>query len=125
MDKMNAEQYAELPYHIELVYDRDDVGNVGWVAEIEELPGCISQGGTAEEAVSRAKDAIVSWVSIANEDGKSIPKPRSENNYSGRFIVRVPKELHARLVKEARNENISLNSYAMSVLAGSIGWRSE
>jgi predicted RNase H-like HicB family nuclease len=43
------------------------------VAEVEELPGAISQGATPEEAVSSVYDAMAGWISIALEDGKEIP----------------------------------------------------
>ncbi len=119
---MTAEEYTQLPYHIELVRDEDEAGNVGWVAEVEELPGCLSQGDTPEEAVTRARDALLSWVSVALEDGMDIPKPRGEN-YSGKFIVRLPSSLHGELVRAAEREHVSLNSYTMSVLAGSVNWR--
>ena len=60
---MEAEDYLALPYAIELVQDADEAGHRGWVAEIEELPGCISQGATAEEGkeVYRSDDAARHW----------------------------------------------------------------
>lgn len=117
-----VEDYLELPYHVELVRDEDEEGNAGWVAEVEELPGCMSQGGTAEEAATHVRDAMQDWISVALEDGKDIPLPRGEG-YSGRFVVRIPSTLHAELAHAAERENVSLNSFTVGVLASSVGWR--
>ncbi len=71
-----AEAYAELPYRISLVPDRSKYGTRGWFAEVEELPGAMSQGRTPDEAVERVRDAMLGWISVALEDGKEIPLPR-------------------------------------------------
>jgi len=118
---MEAEDYLALPYAIELVQDVDDDGHRGWVAEIEELPGCLSQGSTAEEAIANVRDAMLGWISVALEDGRTIPQPRALGTYSGKFIVRVPSSLHADLVKTATREGVSLNQFVATTLARSIG----
>lgn len=118
---MQAEDYLELPYHIELVRDEDEEGNAGYVAEVEELPGCISQGSTPEEAVHNIRDAMVGWISVALKDGHDIPEPR--RNYSGRFVVRLPQSLHAELARHAAREGASLNQFVTSSLAAAVRWR--
>jgi antitoxin HicB len=120
---MKAEEYLELPYEIVLVRDQDEEGNSGWVAEVEELPGCISQGATAEEALTNVRNAMVGWLSVALEEGLSIPDPRARSNYSGRFIVRVPQSLHAELARAAEREGVSLNQFVTNALASVVGWR--
>jgi hypothetical protein len=42
---------------------------------------------------------------------------------SGRFVVRIPRGLHAELARQARNEGVSLNQYVATLLAGAAGWR--
>ena len=61
--------YLSLPYTIVLTHDRDDDGNEGFVAEVRELPGCMSQGETPEDAVRSVYDAMAGWISVALEDG--------------------------------------------------------
>ncbi len=68
-----------LPYRITIVHDRDDEGNKGFVAEVEELPGAISQGSSPEEAVASVYDAMAGWISVALEDGREIPEPRDQS----------------------------------------------
>lgn len=92
----------------------------GYVAEIEELPGCITQGETLEEVSDRINDARQLWIEQSYEDGSEIPLPRTEEDYSGKFIVRIPKHLHRRLVDTARRENVSLNQYVESILSAGV-----
>jgi predicted RNase H-like HicB family nuclease len=72
---LSPEEYAALPYHIVLVEDRNVDGNAGWFAEVEELPGCMSQGRTPTEAVEHVRDAILGWTSVTLEDGNPVPRP--------------------------------------------------
>lgn len=116
------EEYLELPYAIVVVHDSDEDGKSGWVAEVEELPGCISQGRTPEEAVESVRGAMRDWIAVALEDGVTIPEPRTSADFSGRFVVRVPASLHADLVRSADREGVSLNQFVMGALAGAVGW---
>jgi predicted RNase H-like HicB family nuclease len=45
-----------------------------WVAECLSLPGCISQGGTKEEAVTNIKAAIQAYIAALSEDGLPVPE---------------------------------------------------
>jgi antitoxin HicB len=117
------EQYLGLPYRVILIPDKDEAGNEGYVAEVEELPGCYSQGRTVEEAYQNVHDAMAGWMSVALEDGQTIPLPREQASYSGKFVVRIPQSLHAELVETADQENVSLNQFVAAVLAGAVGWR--
>jgi antitoxin HicB len=47
----------------------------GWVAEVPELAGCMSDGETPQEAVESVMDAIACWIEAAEEDGRPIPVP--------------------------------------------------
>jgi antitoxin HicB len=124
---MTTDDYLALPYRVALTPDRDEDGRVGWVAEIPDLPGCISQGDTPDDTVERVRDAMVGWISVALEDGREIPLPRDENTddraYSGRFLVRLPASLHAELARQAEREGVSLNQLVATALAGAVGWR--
>ena len=60
----------------------------GYVAEIEELPGCITQGETLDEVARRIEDARRGWIEVAYEDGMEIPLPQRGQPLplrSGRF----------------------------------------
>lgn len=90
----------------------------GFVVEIEDLPGCITQGETAAEALAAAEDARRLWLAAAREHGDPIPPPSIDPRYSGRLLVRMPKSLHRRLATSARREGVSLNQLVVALLAG-------
>lgn len=114
----SAEYYMGLPYTIELWRTPDEGG---WVVQAKELPGCVSQGETAEEALEMIQDAMRGWLEVALEMGDAIPEPRPEEDYSGKFVVRVPRSLHRRLVETAGREGVSLNQYINVALAHATG----
>lgn len=105
-------------YAVSLRSDEDG----GWVAEVAELPGCLAVGDSPDEAVLLVADAIEAWVEAARANGRPVPAPAPvDDDYSGRFVLRVPRTLHRRLTQEARREQMSLNAYCMFVLAQSVG----
>jgi antitoxin HicB len=112
-----VEYFMNLPYTIELRGDPKS----GWFVRVKELPGCISQGETPEEALAMIRDAMQVWFEIGLEEGDTIPEPRPEESYSGKFVVRVPRSLHRALVEEADREGVSLNQYINVALARAVG----
>jgi predicted HicB family RNase H-like nuclease len=50
-------------------------------------------------------------------NGEAVPEPLSRRRYSGKFMVRVPPEVHRRLALEAAEENVSLNRLASAKLS--------
>jgi antitoxin HicB len=94
---LNVNDYMALPYTIELI--REDATT--WFARVVELPGCMTEGDSAAEAVAMLQDAMAGWIELALEDGRSIPAPKRQEEFSGKFVVRVPKSLHRDLVAAA------------------------
>jgi antitoxin HicB len=47
----------------------------GFLATVPDLPGCMSDGDTPEEAVTNVQDAILAWLEAARDLGHEIPKP--------------------------------------------------
>jgi antitoxin HicB len=106
-----------LPYTIELQRDPEDA----WFVQVKELRGCMSQGDTAEEALAMIQEAMPLWLEVALEDDLPIPEPRPNDDYSGKFVVRVPRSLHRQLVEAAADDGVSLNQYINVVLARAVG----
>jgi len=50
--------------------------NLGFVVEVPELPGCIGDGGTYEQAVANPQTVIQEWIETAQELDRPIPEPR-------------------------------------------------
>lgn len=105
--------YLSLHYPVTIHADPDG----GFVAEIEELPGCMTQGETLSEVFEAIDDARRGWIQVAYENGQDIPLPREIEEYSGRILIRIPKSLHRALVYAAKREGVSLNQHIASLLA--------
>jgi len=86
-----------------------------------DLPGCISDGKTPEEAIRNGLDAAKSWLATAREFDDPIPKPGASP--SGKFMARGPKSLHTRLISRAEQEGVSMNALITAYLAEALGKR--
>jgi len=109
--------YLALPYTIELSANEDG----SWFVRVAELPGCMSHGETAQEAVTNIQEVLPFWLEGALETGFEIPEPRAEADYSGKFVVRIPRSLHRALVENAERDGVSLNQYTNVALATAVG----
>ena len=89
----------------------------GYLIEFPDLPGCMSDGETIEEAIENGKDAIQAWLQAAKETKRIIPKPGELESQSGKWVQRVPKSIHLRLVNRAKDEGVSLNTLVITLLA--------
>ncbi len=47
----------------------------GFLATVPDLPGCMSDGETPQEALSNVQDAIESWIEAALDMGRNVPQP--------------------------------------------------
>lgn len=120
MSEMKVEDYLELPYTIEVVKDTSEEYS-GWFARVVELPGCMTQADSFNELSAMIREAMVAWIETALEDGEPIPMPRTVEDYSGRFVIRIPKSLHKELVETAEREGVSLNTYVNVALGKTVG----
>lgn len=57
-----------------IIYWSDE--DEAFIAEVPELPGCMADGKTYEEALTNAQVAIEEWIETAKEIGREIPVPR-------------------------------------------------
>lgn len=112
-EKQPLEYYLNIQYSITI--DPDPEG--GYVAQIKDLPGCLTQGETLEETISNIKEARELWLETAYEADDEIPLPSTEETYSGKLLLRMPKSLHRRLAEAAEQENVSLNQYILFLLS--------
>jgi antitoxin HicB len=92
----------------------------GYLISFPDLPGCISDGETIEDAINNGIDAMNSWIKTAKEFGDPVPEPGS-SQASGRFVQRIPKSLHARLAARAKQEGVSMNALVTAIISESLG----
>ena len=60
-------------YEIIIYWSEEDDS---FIAEVPELPGCMADGKTYQEAVANAEIVIREWIDTASELGRAIPQPR-------------------------------------------------
>jgi antitoxin HicB len=116
LEQAGLEYYLSLNYPITLYSDPDG----GFVVEIKDLPGCISQAETADEALEMVEDARRLWLETAYINGDSIPLPSTDTRYSGKTMLRMPRSLHQDLAEAAKREGVSLNQLLVSLLSQAI-----
>lgn len=113
----NLEYYMGLPYKVEIIPTEEG----GYVARIPELPGCITQTETFEEIAEMIQDAKKCWLESVIERGLEVPEPVKDEDYSGKFNLRMSKSLHRELAMKAKAENVSLNHLATTYIAKGLG----
>lgn len=113
---MKADDYLKLPYNYIIQQISDESGTY-FYAKILELDGCQTTGESFEEAYNNIKEAMRGWIETKLEAEFEIPLPVGYENFSGKFIVRIPKSLHYKLSVEAEREGVSLNQYALYKLS--------
>jgi antitoxin HicB len=62
----------EYPIIVEPLPDED---GGGFAAIVPDLPGCMSDGDTPEEALANVRDAIAAWIEAARDLGRPVPAP--------------------------------------------------
>ena len=119
VEQKTLKYYLDLKYPITI----HPAPEGGFVAEIEDLPGCLAQGETLAEVYELIEEARQMWLEVAYEDGIDISEPRDEKEYSGKFFIRTPKSLHRTLAKMAEREGVSLNQFLVATLSKAVGVR--
>jgi predicted RNase H-like HicB family nuclease len=104
--------YLALPYSIEIIPDEE-----GYVAAIPDLPGCVSSGNTVDAALRGLEEVKELWLEGRIEAGEEIPEPTKIEDFSGKFVLRIPRSLHRTLDHEARKQGVSLNQYVLYILS--------
>jgi len=89
----------------------------GYVIEFPDLPGCMTQVEELDEVGPMAAEIQQLWIETAYNEGMDIRPPSYPEEYSGRFVLRLPRSLHRRLAEGAERERVSLNQWVVSILA--------
>ena len=107
------EYYLNLEYPLNIIADPGG----GYVVVFPDLPGCLTQGETLEEAIAMAKEACELWLECEYDtDPNNIPLPSYPIDYSGRLNLRIPKLLHQLLIDAAERDGVTLDQYATMLL---------
>jgi antitoxin HicB len=104
--------YLNLSYPIEIVEDEDAI-----VASIPDLPGCNAFGQDVNHALESLRETKELWLKGRIDSQQPIPNPSTAEEYSGKFVLRIPKTLHGALDREAKKQGTSLNQYVVYLLS--------
>ena len=100
-------------YTYRVTWSEEDEEYVGLCAE---FPGLSWLASTPEEALAGVRAVVADVITDMRSTGELIPEPLATKRFSGRFMVRIPPEVHRRLVVEATEAGISLNRLASARL---------
>jgi len=101
-----SEQKVLDQYTYRVTWSDEDSQCVGLCAEFPSLSWL---DATPEKALRGIRKVVAEVVADMQANDESVPEPISQRRYSGKFLVRIPPEVHRKLALEAAEENVSLN----------------
>lgn len=66
-------------YEVIIYWSQEDNS---FIAEVPELPGCMADGNTYQQALKNVENIIEEWIETAKELGRAIPEPRGKLMYA-------------------------------------------
>ncbi|MEX2501975.1 MAG: type II toxin-antitoxin system HicB family antitoxin [Trueperaceae bacterium] len=119
MENTQLQRYSRHVYFD--AYERE------YVALCSEFPHISAYGETPDEALRELDVALEGAIEMHREQRWPIPEPLAppepETLPSGKFVVRLPRTLHAQLVRTAKTEGVSLNALVSILLADGLASR--
>jgi len=101
-------------YTYRVTWSEEDREYVGLCAEFQSLSWLAK---TPDAALKGIRNLVAEVIQDLKDRGEDIPEPFSCRKYSGKFMVRVPPDVHRDLVLEAAESGVSLNRLASSKLS--------
>jgi len=101
-------------YTYRVLWSDEDEEFIGLCAE---FPGLSWLAATSEKALTGIRAVVKDAVADMKKNKETIPLPLMARKYSGKFMVRVPPEVHRHLAIEAAESGVSLNRIASAKLA--------
>lgn len=115
-EKRSLKYYLEQPYTV-IIQEMQDETEKYFYGRYKELEGCQSHASSIDELNKNMRIALEGYIKTCLKNDIPIPIPKSDDDFSGRFMVRIPKSLHRLLAEEAEKEGTSLNQYALYKLS--------
>lgn len=115
--KIDVNHWLHKPYARKLTPDESG----GYVATIQEFPGCMGYGGNAEEALKKLEAAAETWIEAALATNYPIPEPANYDSASGKIALRISRRLHQIAAERADLEATSVNQLIAVALATYLG----
>ncbi|HNR97251.1 MAG TPA: toxin-antitoxin system HicB family antitoxin [Anaerolineae bacterium] len=103
-------------YGYRVMWSEEDGEYVGLCAEFASLSWLASSPEKALEGIRRVVAEVVADLEAS---GEAVPEPIAIRQYSGKFMVRIPPEVHRQLALEAAESGVSLNRIVSAKLSQS------
>ena len=100
-------------YSYRVTWSEADQEYVGLCAEFASVSWLAS---THESALKGIRKLVASIVADMKKSGEAVPEPIATRHFSGKFMVRVPPEIHRKLALKAAENGVSLNRLASAKL---------
>ena len=100
-------------YTYRVTWSDEDQEYVGLCAE---FPGLSWLASAPEAALRGVRSVVADVVEDMNKQREPIPEPLATRSFSGKFMVRVPPNVHRELALEAAEAGVSLNRLASAKL---------
>lgn len=107
-----AQKNDKFTYRV--TWSEEDTEYVGLCAEFPSLSWLAE---SPEKALKGIRKIVAEVIFDMEKNDEKIPEPIASKNYSGKFMVRVPPEVHRKLAIQAAESGISLNRIATSKLS--------
>jgi len=101
-------------YTYRVTWSEEDQEHVGLCAEFPSLSWLAS---SPEAALRGVRKVVAEVVAEMESSGETVPEPLASRRFSGKFVVRVPPNVHRELALEAAEAGVSLNRLASAKLA--------
>ena len=106
-----APQHDKYTYRV--TWSETDEEYVGLCAEFPSLSWLAA---SPEAALKGLRNVVAEVISDMMHNGESVPQPIATKRYSGKFMVRIPPDVHRQLAIQAAEAGVSLNRLASSKL---------
>jgi predicted HicB family RNase H-like nuclease len=101
-------------YTYRITWSEEDKEYVGLCAEFPSLSWLAESPELALKGIRTVVDDVIKDM---KDNGESPPDPLSCRKFSGKFVVRIPPDIHRKLAIEAEEEGISLNRLVSAKLS--------
>lgn len=101
-------------YTYRVTWSEEDGEYAGLCAE---FPGLSWLDHTPEAALKGIRKVVANVISDMTRNGEPVPDPIALRNFSGKFVVRIPPEVHRQLALQAAETGVSINRLASAKLS--------
>ena len=101
-------------YTYRVIWSEEDQEHVGLCAEFPSLSWVTD---SLDDAFTGIRNLVTDIVTDMANAGESVPEPITTRTYSGKFMVRVPPEVHRNLTIESAETGVSLNRLVSAKLS--------